>query len=47
MIDTVQLTVPQDKGIVKNGKKTPYYAIIDHLMHKDLLKNITYPDFGR
>ena len=40
MIDIVQSTVPQDKGIVKKTVKTPYYAIIDQLMHKDLLKTL-------
>ena len=37
----------QKRGDVKNDKKLLFYAIIDHLIDKDSLKNTTDIDFGR
>ena len=39
--------VPQNKSNNKNNKKMPFYVIIDHFMHKNLVKNTIKIKFGR
>ena len=38
--------VPQNKSNIKNNKKMPFYVIIDHFMHKNLLKILLKLNLG-
>ena len=41
------IQVPHNRSIMENDRKTPSFAIIDHFVYKNSLKNTTNIDSGR